>query len=183
MSLLTDSLFWKTATVLTLPLIVGGILHMVVVKTDALSYLKIPLHQSWFGANKTWRGIIVMPLLTMLGVALAKLLEQVWQLSFLENYHWFTLGLILGIGYVIPELPNSYIKRRMGITPGQMSEHSPWLFSIIDQADSVIGCVVVYALLGIGEWSIWLFLIFFGTGVHLLLNLILWSLRLRKNPL
>lgn len=156
---------------------------MAVIKLDALSYLKRPLHQSCFGANKTWRGIIVMPLLSVPGVYLAQLVERSWGLNILGSFSFVWLGLSLGLGYVLAELPNSWIKRKCGIKSGEMSERYPWLFSLIDQADSVIGCALVYALWGIGEWGMWTGLILSGTLVHLLINVFLWGIGLRKNPL
>jgi hypothetical protein len=156
---------------------------MVIVKLDALSYLKIPLHETWFGLNKTWRGVVVMPLLTVLGLWLSFLLADCWQSGLFAGHTVWELGILLGFGYVIPELPNSFIKRRMKIRPGEMSERSPWVFSLIDQADSVIGCVLIYALCGVGYFSLWVTLFLLGTGIHLLLNVILWSVGLRKNPL
>lgn len=175
--------YLQSGTVMMLPLIVAGVLHMIVVKLDALSYLKRPLHQSWFGANKTWRGVIVMPLLAVPGVYLAQLVEMYWELNLLSSSHTIWLGLSLGLGYVLAELPNSWVKRECGIKPGEMSEHHPWLFSITDQADSVIGCALIYALWGISEWSIWIGLIIIGTIVHLIINVLLWAMGLRKNPL
>jgi CDP-diacylglycerol--serine O-phosphatidyltransferase len=168
---------------MTLPLVLAGIVHMIIVKLDALSYLKIPLHETWFGLNKTWRGVVVMPLLTVAGLWISFFLANSWQSSLFGTHTVWGLGILLGFGYVIPELPNSFIKRRMGVKPGEMSERSPWVFSLFDQADSVIGCVLVYALCGVGNLSLWVTLFLLGTGIHLLLNVLLWSLGLRKNPL
>jgi len=175
--------FFQEAVILMLPLIVGGVLHMIVVKLDALSYLKRPLHPSWFGVNKTWRGMILMPLLTVLGVYVARLVEDAWGVRLLAEHSPLALGLTLGLGYALAELPNSLMKRRLGIRPGEMSDHHPWLFSIIDQADSVIGCALVYALWGVGEWSMQAGLILLGTLVHLMLNYLLWLCGVRRHPL
>ncbi|MBY0516408.1 MAG: CDP-archaeol synthase [Bacteriovoracaceae bacterium] len=171
------------ALLLTIPLVLAGALHMVVVKLDALSYLKKPIHQSWFGMNKTWRGIIVMPLLTILGVLVALWCERFFEITPFSEHSSLWLGLSLGIGYVIPELPNSFMKRKLGIKPGELSDRSPWLFTLIDQSDSVIGCVVIYALFGIGDLRLWIALIVLGTVVHLMINIILWMAGLRKHPM
>ncbi len=183
MAFIATTTFWKMVMILTMPVVLAGILHMVVVKFDSLSYLKIPLHQSWFGANKTWRGVLVMPLLTLLGTYLAHLIESSFQTQLLRDVSIVGLGLSLGLGYVIPELPNSYMKRKLGVKPGEVSDQNPWLFSFIDQADSVVGCVVVYALFNVGNLTLWLSLLVLGTSIHLLLNFILWGVGLRKNPL
>jgi hypothetical protein len=62
---------FQRMTLLVLPLVFGGVLHMVAVKLDILSYLKKPIHQRWFGLNKTRRGFLIMPLVTFPGVVVA----------------------------------------------------------------------------------------------------------------
>lgn len=180
---ISEAIFWKSALLLTFPLIFAGVLHMIVVKFDALSYLKIPLHETWFGLNKTWRGIFVMLVASIAGVRLAQLFGAQWETDLLQFHSFWGLGLALGVGYVVPELPNSYVKRRLGVRPGELSERSPWLFALIDQADSVIGCVLAYALCGVGTPALWFSLILLGTGLHLLLNFLLFAVGVRKNPL
>jgi hypothetical protein len=58
-----------------------------------------------------------------------------------------------------------------------MSERNPWLFSVIDQADSVVGCALVYACWSIGSWQLWMGLIVLGTIIHLLINILLWFIK------
>ncbi len=169
---------------LLVPLIVGGILHMIAVKADVLSYFKMPIHQRWFGQNKTWRGFIVMPLATLPGVLLAQKLESFSELNapLLVNQSSWILALALGIGYCLAELPNSFLKRRMGIREGQTSDSYKWLFVILDQADSAFGCMVAYALLiPISVTSVILTIVF-GTAIHLLINISLYQVGIRKNP-
>lgn len=180
---LSNALFWQKAFVMTLPLMVGGILHMLVVRFDVLPFLKIPLHFKAFGANKTWRGILLMPPLTVLGVALARELDSLWQTALFDGHSTVFLGAALGLAYVICELPNSFLKRRLGIKPGETSNRFPWLFSFLDQTDSAFGCIAVYAYLGIGDGLLWFVLFFFGAVVHVIVNLILWACGLRRQPL
>ena len=52
------------------------------------------------------------------------------------------LGLAVGLGYSLGELPNSFLKRRLGITPGERRSAVQYL---VDQADSAFG--VALALL------------------------------------
>ncbi len=80
------------------------------------------------------------------------------------------------------ELPNSYVKRRMGIKEGLTSERYRAFFIIMDQADSAIGCLIAYKLILDLSWSVFWGSIFFGTVIHLLFNLLLYSLKIRKNP-
>src|SRR5690606_27440044 len=93
------------------------------------------------------------------------------------------LGLALGLAYVAFELPNSYMKRRLGIAPGKLPERNRFVFALVDQSDSAIGCMLVYALFVAPPWPVLLLLAFLGPAVHLAANLGLYSLGLRKEPL
>jgi CDP-diacylglycerol--serine O-phosphatidyltransferase len=180
---LSTALFWQRAFVLTLPLMVGGILHMLVVRFEVLPRLRVPLHLWAFGANKTWRGILLMPLLTIPGSWLAQQLDSHWQTDLLRGHAPAALGLLLGLAYVLSELPNSFLKRRLGVRPGETSTRYPWLFSFLDQTDSAFGCILVYAVAGIGDGPLWFALVFFGAVVHVVVNLVLWACGLRRQPL
>ncbi len=174
---------WQAIFLLTLPLIVGGIVHMFIVKKDILSYFKKPIHQRWFGNNKTWRGFIIMPLATWPGVLLAQKLEQLFDLNtqLLLSHSSVVLALGLGLGYCLAELPNSFLKRRLGIKEGITSEKFKWFFIVLDQADSAFGCLIVYKLFMPISWKIFWLTIFAGTIIHLLINFLLFSVGLRKN--
>lgn len=170
--------------ILSLPLVVGGILHMIVVKMDILSYLKKPIHHRWFGVNKTWRGFFIMPLATWPGVLLAQSWEPSLDLSsplLVGEASWF-LALVLGLAYCLPELPNSYLKRRMGIKEGLTSERHKFLFLILDQADSAFGCLIAYKIILPISWPVFWATILFGIVIHPLFNLMLYQLKIRKNP-
>jgi CDP-diacylglycerol--serine O-phosphatidyltransferase len=169
---------------LSVPLTVAGIIHMIAVKLDILSYLKKPIHQSWFGLNKTWRGFFVMPLATLPGVYLALFLENMldFQDQLFRSAPVLLVALVLGLAYCLAELPNSFIKRKLGIKEGQTSDHYKWFFIILDQADSAIGCAIAYMIYLSVSLKIVIFTIIFGTLLHLLINRILYQLKLRKNP-
>lgn len=132
---------------LSLPIVVGGVLHMVVVTRDWWPALKVPVWQRAFGANKTWRGFVAMPFLTIPGVWLAQLLELAygrWLPLQLSAVNGIVLGVWLGLAYVLLELPNSFIKRRMGVAPGAAPERGANFFIALDQIDSAIGFALVY---------------------------------------
>ena len=181
-----------TGLLFTIPLIVSGILHMVAVRTNVLPALKRPISQPIFGPNKTWRGVVLMPIFTILGVFLARLTEPAFGshlIAFLGPSRagesvasGVVLGAVLGLAYVLAELPNSLMKRRLGIAPGMTPERGRVLFVLVDQADSAIGCAIAYlALLRIPILLV-LLLCVLGPGVHLAVNLLLFLLGLRKRP-
>lgn len=157
---------------------------MIAVKVDILSYLKKPIHQRWFGQNKTWRGFFIMPLATWPGVILAQQLEGLFDLNtpVLTTESSWLLALLLGGGYCLAELPNSFLKRRLGIKEGQTSDRYKWFFVIFDQADSAIGCLLAYRLVLPLTWTTMFLTVVFGTVIHLAINVTLYKAGIRKNP-
>ena len=154
------------ALYLQIPVVIGGVLHMVVVKRNYLSALVIPIHQGLFGANKTWRGIFVVPLLTAFGglcmMPLEWLLTQVIGTSLLSQWNLALLGFIAGVGYVLAELPNSFFKRRIGVEAGVVPEDKKYWFIALDQLDSAFGVAIAYWLmLGISFETAWVYVISF----------------------
>ena len=57
------------------------------------------------------------------------------------------LGVLLGLAYAAAEIPNSFIKRRMGVAPGETPERFALFFVMVDQLDSTIGCLLIYVFL------------------------------------
>jgi phosphatidylserine synthase len=154
------------ALYLQIPVVIGGVLHMVVVKRNYLSALVIPIHEGWFGANKTWRGLFVVPLLTAFGglcmMPLEWLLTQAIGISLLSQWNLALLGFIAGVGYVLAELPNSFFKRRIGIKAGVVPEDKKYWFIALDQLDSALGVAIAYWLmLGISLETAWVYVITF----------------------
>ncbi len=154
------------ALYLQVPVVIGGVLHMICVKRNYLSTLVIPIHEGWFGANKTWRGMLLVPLLTALGGLcmwpLEWLMNQAFGVSLLSQWNIGLLGLIAGIGYVLAELPNSFFKRRIGIQAGEVPVDKKYWFIALDQLDSAMGVAIAYWLmLGIPLETAWVYVISF----------------------
>jgi CDP-diglyceride synthetase len=173
-----------TAFFLGMPVILAGSFHMLVVSRDWFAFLARPINLRYYGANKTWRGIVVMLLATIPGTYLAALLEPAIGslLVSLEGVNLWLFALALGLGYVIPELPNSYIKRRLNIKPGERSEKNAFLFAFMDQADSAVGCIIVYWIVLSPPLSVMVWMVLLGPIVHAVVNVTLFSIGLRKQP-
>ncbi|MCD5003111.1 CDP-archaeol synthase [Enterococcus saccharolyticus] len=181
--------------------IFAGVANMVFCKLPIARRFTIPMDggktlsdgKRLFGENKTWKGFIGM-------MILGSLSQIIWGLCLtivpsLEQYNlfyaayknvWQTnswIGLLLGFAYVLFELPNSFMKRRLDIRPGKTAENRwKWLFVFIDQADSLLGCALVVALLVPITWQQFLGIILVGSGTHIIVNQVLFRFHLRKNP-
>jgi CDP-archaeol synthase len=104
-----------------------------------------PIERKWFGENKTYRGVICVALGTAVGfVVIHPRFLSLW------GGHRATelalLGLLVGTAAMLAELPNSFLKRRMGIAPGAQTGGIRGLaFHVLDQIDVVFGAWVVLA--------------------------------------
>lgn len=150
----------RRATWLILPVVLAGVGHVAVLKTNFLGALAVPLDGGvrWrgrplFGANKTWRGVVVMTGSTALasGVQAALARRMRWrhalEMQQSARVNACAAGAIYGVTYCLAELPNSFAKRRMGIAPGARAIRRGWLQYLVDQADSVVGCLVPLRLI------------------------------------
>lgn len=175
------------------PVLGAPIMHAPVLTFDLLPRLKRPLDLGatvggtrLFGDNKTWRGAIVM----LTGVVAAAALLSLWP------WYWHKLpdgirdagpwvyGLLLGLGVVVGELPNSFLKRRLGIAPGtQRRGPGGLLLSLYDQADFVL--VIWVLLLPLWTMSVAEAAIAFAvvTAVHLVINLVGYAVGARTAPI
>ena len=179
--------------------IVAGIVNSIFCKSNALVFLKKPMDfnknfidgKRIFGDHKTWKGFFGYIIFNIIFTLLFSLL---WKYTKLEELNFFyinhqntliynlLIGFLLGLFYALFELPNSFLKRRLDITPGKtINGKKKILFIILDQADSVFGvALVVWMFYPIGIW-IYLLYILIGTVTHLLINMMLYFMHLRKN--
>jgi CDP-diglyceride synthetase len=163
-----------------------------VLRYDLLKGLKRPLDggrcnggRRIFGDNKTWRGALCM----IVGIVVATLL--LWQ------WDWWRgqlpdevraaapllVGLLIGLGTVIGELPNSFLKRRLDIAPGTR-RHSPGgvALALLDQGDLVLGIWVL--LMPVWVMPVWLMLVAFAaiSAIHAVINVFGYAVGARTAP-
>lgn len=178
-----------------LPVVAAGAVLSVSLRTGFLAWAARPLDagrrwggRSILGANKTWRGPLLM--LTV-APATAWLLSLVlppaaWPAGFAflaEPGPALGYGLVAGAGYSLGELPNSFIKRRLGAAPGARPGGGLGrIFYCVDQFDSVLG-------VALGIWLIYrppaatlAALIGIGGLVHILFDLMLYRVGVKKRP-
>ncbi len=142
------------------PLLVGLALHGFCIKYDILASLCSPIDQGRsfrgkriFGDNKTYRGVVVVSLGTMIGFGLQSLvLHRSASIRGIELYDYaffksVAVGLAVGVAAMLSELPNSFIKRRFEIAPGRAAKG--WkgaIFYVYDQIDFLLGAWLVLAI-------------------------------------
>ena len=185
-----------------MPVILAGIANMIFCKSSLLDSVNQPIDagrllgdgRRLFGANKTWKGFWGM-------VVWGLLAQLVWSFFLarqpdLEKFHLiyahypnklatnFPLGILLGLAYVVFELPNSYLKRRLDISPGKTAKDAwKYPFILLDQIDSLIGILLVLHLYISLDWAQVIGLLLVGTLTHLGVNRLLYLAKLRQNRL
>jgi hypothetical protein len=122
-----------------LPALGGAIAHAPVLRYDLLRWVKRPLDggSGVLGDNKTVRGALVMSGGTLAAaVALTRLDWFRERLApELQEASPVAYGALLGASVVVGELPNSFVKRRLGIAPGASGG---LVLSVVDQGDFVL---------------------------------------------
>jgi CDP-diacylglycerol--serine O-phosphatidyltransferase len=158
---------------------------MAAVKNNFLIKTARPIHTDYFGPNKTWRGFILMPLFAVLGCGLYYSLQDLTSLHssfYIAQNQIIPLGILLGLAYILFELPNSLLKRKLSIPAGEKSEKFPYFFIVLDQVDSVIGCLFIY-LFYFELTPVLIVLILLASPlIHLFINSLLYVCNLRKSP-
>jgi hypothetical protein len=177
----TQLLMWSVL----LPLLLSNVAHMVLVKKEGLSSWSIPLSTKWFGPNKTYRGLLFVPMANALLFVLLQLVGGWWwewpsPTASSPALELLGIGALYGLAYVLFELPNSWLKRRLGIAAGQSSRKFAPFFLLLDKSDSALGVSLVFVLINgekIGFWP------FFITSVllHASISALLLLLKIKKS--
>ncbi len=158
--------------IVVLPIVAAGLAHQIVRARDLWPGLSRSLDEilfggrEVFGANKTLRGFVVVPVAT--GVGFVAVPGCAW---------W--AGFAVGLAYVAGELPNSLLKRRLGISPGAQATRARPIFFVLDHVDSALACALVLRALG-EEWPAIGAGLGLAPGIHVLVNRVSYALGLRK---
>ncbi len=141
-----------------------------------------------FGDNKTARGFIVMVpaaalafagLYHFLAVLQPRWTEGIWALT---GFQFFALGGLASFGFMIGEIPNSFLKRRLGLSPGGTPRGRLARLACFlgDRLDSILGMLLAMSLVVPTPWQLWLFVLLIGPGIHLLFSAALFSLGVKR---
>jgi hypothetical protein len=167
------------------PLLFAGLIHhLLVIHYDLLSFLKLPIDggikfrgKPLFGKSKTLRGFVVVPILSSIGMLLISKFITVD-----SAIRPLALGFYTGLGYCLAELPNSFMKRRMGIPEGlKANGRSKFLFSVVDQFDSILGALIVLTFFYPVTPELFLSLLIIGGLIHYIVDLCLYKYSYKKS--
>ena len=180
---------------LCLPLILGGITHVVVIKRNVLpSLARLRLDggmklrgRDLFGANKTVRGAVVMICATMFwtsildGIQAALNLDANLRYIPIDQLGSLSLGFLLGSAYIVGELPNSLVKRQLNIHPGSAASGPlQKLFWLVDQVDSIVVVLAVLCFVKTPNLEVYLILIGFTLVLHPVIATLMVALGLKQ---
>jgi CDP-archaeol synthase len=164
------------------PAVAAGLLHAVVIKCDLLRVLARPLDggRGILGSNKTWRGVVVMLAGSTASVGLQGVvdLETLALVDYREPLT-LLLGLALGAGYSLAELPNSFVKRRLGVAPGRRARRFAPLQYVADQGDSVLGATLAVALF-VRDAEVLVLVVAVGFALHAAIDRLLYALDVKE---
>lgn len=183
-----------------LPIIIAGIVSTSVVKSKQLRRFRRPIDggrtmhdgRRLFGDNKTWAGVISLVMFTLLFSVIWGVINHAN--GFLESHNLLyrtyentilntlLFGFLMSVAYLVAELPNSYLKRRQGIKPGEVKSGLAGVPNmLLDHFDSVIGCALVVAVISPLSAVETLLVIIVGGVTHVLANIFLVMIGVKKN--
>jgi hypothetical protein len=176
-----------------LPLVGGALLHGLCIRYGWFAFLARPIDggatfrgKPVFGRSKTFRGPIAVALGAWATFVLQQELLHEWAAGRgLELVDYAALpgawlALLAGFAAELAELPNSFVKRRLGVPPsGTTTGPLAVLFYVWDQLDLLLGYwLVLGPVVGATALRVGVSLAI-ALAVHPLLTLIGYALRMR----
>lgn len=134
-----------------IPVFLAGLTFIILLKKYSDTWPTCPLDMNKeyngkriFGKNKTLRGPVIMGFFTGFYGLILSLFFGIQ-----ANSGLFLSYMFVGIAYSAGELPNSFVKRQLGIPPGELSDDptKSKIFKLTDNFDSLLSCGIMYALL------------------------------------
>lgn len=177
--------------------VLAGLLQSLWLRSRVSRVLAIPLDggrtfrgRPILGENKTLRGFVVMipaAALAFAAVAIVVSLPRgvppptLWQL---RPAGYAALGAWAGFGFMAGELPNSFVKRRFGILPGQApaSSLTVAICFTIDRTDSIVGMLAALTVAVPTPWTTWVSVLVLGPLIHWLFSWWLFRLGVKRRP-
>jgi CDP-diglyceride synthetase len=171
--------------------ILAGVVHSAWLASDLSRHFSSPIDvgltlrgRRLFGDNKMVRGFVVMvpaaglsfwALAALLDVTAPALRATLWSLS---NTQLAVLGTWAGLGFMLGELPNSFVKRQLDIRPGAPASGrvASVVSFIADRLDSIVGMLIAISVATYTPWLTWVYVLTIGPAVHLCFSVLLYRL-------
>lgn len=189
-----------TIYITVLPIILASTFSTSLLKLPVLRRLRTPIDgglnmsdgRRIFGDNKSWIGAAVLICLAIILTVFWGLVNSLnpavqahnWLYSVHSNTFTYNMvaGALLGLAYIVAELPNSFMKRRLRIAPGAVLSGMRGIPNIIiDHTDSVIGAAIVLWYLCRLTFVEFMVIIVVGGATHLIVNILLVRVGVKKN--
>ena len=183
------------ALFIVIAFVLAGLAHSAWLGSRASSRLSMPLDgglrvrgRRVFGDNKTVRGFVVMipaaalafaGLFSVLSSTAPSLTSGLWPLTALG---YLGLGAWAGFGFMVGELPNSFVKRQLDIGPGRAptGTAAATIAFIVDRLDSIVGMLAAISIAAPTPWLTWVFVIVIGPAIHFAFSVLLYRLGVKE---
>lgn len=140
-----------------------------------------------FGEHKTLRGFVVMvPAAAVSFAVLAAAIGDLphaglWPLT-IAGYAG--LGACAGFGFMAGELPNSFVKRQLGIRPGECPRGrlAGVVQFVADRIDSGVGMLLAVSAIVTTPAMTWLLVLLVGPSIHWSFSVLMFHLGLKARP-
>jgi CDP-2,3-bis-(O-geranylgeranyl)-sn-glycerol synthase len=102
----------------------------------------------------------------------------------LTPFGYAALGACAGLGFMLGELPNSFVKRQIGIAPGEASRNPrKWTGQfVVDRLDSGIGMLTAVSLAVPTTWRTWAIVLITGPALHWLFSVVMYHTGTKARP-
>jgi CDP-2,3-bis-(O-geranylgeranyl)-sn-glycerol synthase len=174
--------------------VLAGVAQTVWLRSPRSQALAVPIDggltfrgRRLFGEHKTVRGVVVMvPAAAAAFVVLAILSggrrsDWLWPLS-LSQYA--ALGAWSGSGFMLGELPNSFLKRQLGIPPGSAAaSRAGFILQFLgDRVDSALGMLLALTVAVPTPALTWAIVLLAGAPLHWAFSVLLFQLGVKARP-
>jgi CDP-2,3-bis-(O-geranylgeranyl)-sn-glycerol synthase len=185
------------AIFLVIAFTIAGLAHSAWLRTRLSRRLFIPLDggltlrgRRVFGENKTIRGFVSMVPAAAgafaLCIAIARwafpeLGAELWPLA---TAGYAAVGAWAGLGFMLGELPNSFVKRQLDVAPGQApsGRFGAAVSFAVDRTDSIIGMLIALSIATPTPAMTWVYALIIGPGIHLAFSILLYRLGVKARP-
>jgi len=185
------------ALFLIIAMSVAGVINAIWLRHPASQRFAVPLdggalfrNKRIFGENKTLRGIIVIvpaAAFSFWAMSLIRPMYPTWMddgIWPLSPIGYGLLGMLAGAAFMMGELPNSFCKRQLDISPGgkARSPIARVVQFVVDRTDSIVALLIAISfVVPVSLWT-WAYAIIFGSIVHLGFSVLLYSLEIKARP-